>query len=163
MKIHTLALTAIALSSAIAWAAPTPPAGRTLGLTETVARLESRYPGKVVAIELDDSGDKAAHYHVNMRFAEGGQTQLDVDAVTLDVALREPAPRAAGSATLADVAALLAAAVPGEMIVATFDATDPLPAHYDVDIRLPQGAIARLKVDAATRQIGWRTPAIYND
>jgi hypothetical protein len=32
--------------------------------------------------------------------------------------------------------------------------------HYDVDVRLPQGAIARLEVDPATLQIAWRNPAI---
>ena len=163
MKIRTLAWTVIALSSATAFAATTPAAGRVLGLGEAVAQLESRYPGRVVAIELDDSGDKAAHYHVDLRFADGGLTRADVNAATLDVALREPAPLAAGSASLAEVAALLTAAVPGQMIVAELDAPDGSAAHYDVDIRLPQGAIARLKVDAATRQIGWRTPAILAD
>jgi len=163
MKIRTLALTAIALSAATAFAAASSPVGRTPGLSETVAQLESRYPGRVVAIELDDAGDKAAHYHVDMRFAESELTRLDVDAVTLGIALREPAPLAAGSATLADVAALLGAAIPGEMTVAQLDATDGLPPHYDVDVRLPDGAIARLKVDATTRQIGWRNPAIVND
>jgi DNA-binding response OmpR family regulator len=31
------------------------------------------------------------------------------------------------------------------------------------DARLPQGALARLKVDSATRQIAWRAPAIVTD
>ena len=165
MKIRTLTLTALALSTvtAAAVAAASSPAGRAPGLGEAVARLESRYPGKVVAIELDAAGDKAAHYHVDMRFPASGLARLDVDAATLDIASRLPAPLATGSATLAEVAGLLGAAIPGQMTVAQLDATSGLPPHYDVDVRLPQGAIARLKVDAATRQIGWRDPAIVND
>jgi hypothetical protein len=33
-------------------------------------------------------------------------------------------------------------------------------AHYDIDVRLPGGSVARLKVDPQTRQIAWRNPAI---
>jgi uncharacterized membrane protein YkoI len=163
MKTRTLALTVFAFFSASAIGAAASLPGRTLGLGEVVTHLESRYPGQVVAIALDSAGDKAAHYHVDMRFAESELTRLDVDAVTLDIALREPAPLAAGSATLADVAALLGAAIPGEITVAQLDQTNGLPPHYDVDVRLPQGPIARLKVDAATREIGWRYPAIIAD
>jgi hypothetical protein len=54
-------------------------------------------------------------------------------------------------------------AVPGHVLVAEFDAASGTPAHYDIDVRLPRGAVARLKVDPATRQIGWRSPAIVND
>jgi uncharacterized membrane protein YkoI len=125
--------------------------------------MESRYPGKVAAIELDASGDKAAHYHVDMRFPKGGLEKLDVDAATLRIASREAAPTAAGSIPLLYAAAMVTAAIPGQMLLAELDATNGAPPHYDVDVRLPQGAIARLKVDAVTRQIGWRTPAIINE
>ena len=76
---------------------------------------------------------------------------------------RDAAPLAAGSIPLLYAAAMVTAAIPGELLVAELDTTNGVPPHYDVDVRLPQGAIARLKVDAATRQIGWRTPAIIND
>ena len=163
MKLSTLTVSLIAISSATAFAAAPTAGSRMLGLVETVATLEARYPGKVVAIELDDSGDKAAHYHVELRFPDSGSARLDVDAATLGIGLHETAPVESGAATLAQASALLTAAIPGEMLVAELDSTDDVPAHYDIDIRLPQGAVARLKVDAVTRQIGWRTPAIVND
>ncbi len=160
MKIRTLALALMTLSAATAVAATPSPAGRILGLGETVAQMESRYPGKVVAIEFDASGDKAAHYHVDMRFRDGGLALVDVDAATLEITSREPAPLAAGSASLVYAAALVTGSIPGKMLMAQLDATNGVPAHYDIDVRLSHGGIARLKVDAATRQIDWRTPAI---
>ena len=57
MKIRTLALALTSLAAVFA-AAPSA-AGPVPAIGDTVAQLESRYPGKVVAIEFDDSGDKA--------------------------------------------------------------------------------------------------------
>ena len=68
MKLGTLAYTLLMLSSAGVLASTLPAGGRLVALDETVMALEARFPGKVVAIALDDSGDKAAHYHVDMRF-----------------------------------------------------------------------------------------------
>jgi uncharacterized membrane protein YkoI len=161
MDIRCLLFTLIAGSTAAAAASTA--AGSIVGLGETVMELESRFPGKVVAIALDDAGDRTAHYHVDMRFPASGLARLDVDAVTLDIASREPAPLAAGSTSLISATALVAHAIPGEVLVAELDATNGGPLHYDVDVRLPQGPIARLKVDRATGAIAWRSPAIIND
>lgn len=163
MKIRPLALTAVALSSAAAFAMTPSSVERPLGLAEMVAQLESRYPGKVVAIQFDESGDKSAHYHVDMRFPESGLAAIDVDAVTLAIASRNQTPLPAGSATIAKVASLVSAHVPGQVIVAELDSSAGVAPHYDVDVRLPQGAIARLKVDPVTRQIAWRNPAIVDE
>ncbi len=160
MKIRTIALTAIALSAATAYATAPSAADRPMKLSEVAAQLESRYPGDVVAIQFDPSGDKRPHYHVDMRFPESGLARLDVDAATLDVVSREPVPLAPGAATLPEVVALAAAQLPGQVTVAEFDSTFGVPPHYDVDVRLPHGAIARLKIDPETRQIAWRNPAI---
>src|SRR5512141_1734180 len=111
------------------------PAGPVRGLGLTVATLEARYPGKVVAIALDDSGDRPAHYHVDMRFPASGVARIDVDAVTLTVASRDPSPLATGSAGLIHAAALVMSAVPGELLSAELDATNGAP-HYDLDVRL---------------------------
>jgi len=162
MKIRTVALTAIAVFSVIPFAAASSPAGQPAKLAQVVAHMESRYPGEVVAIQFDGSGDKRAHYHVDMRFPESGLAVLDVDAVTLAIASREPTPLAAESATLAYAAALIATHLPGQVVVAELDSFDGTAPHYDVDVRLPQGAIAQLKVDSATRQIAWRSPAIVD-
>lgn len=160
MALRTLLFT-LAAAGTTAAAASTA-AGPVAGLGETVALLEARYPGKVVAIALDDTGDRPAHYHVDLRFPASGMARLDVDAMTFEVASREPAPLDPGSASLVYAAALVMGAVPGDLLVAELDATNGVP-HYDVDVRLPQGPVARLKVDPATRQIGWRSPAIQYD
>ena len=44
--------------------------------------------------------------------------------------------------------------------VDTGDGTRP---HYDVDVRIGGGKVARLKVDAETRSTGWRQPAIVDE
>jgi uncharacterized membrane protein YkoI len=162
MQIRTVALALFAITP-VAFATDTSPVTRTLQLGDVVANMESRYPGKVAAIELDASGDKAPHYHIDMRFPNGGLAKLDVDAVTLQLASREVVPLAAEPVPLLYAAAMITAAVPGQIVVAELDAMNGMTPHYDVDVRLPHGGIARLKVDAATRQIGWRTPAIIND
>lgn len=163
MKIRALALTAAVLSSATAFAVTQSPADRPLTRAEVVTQLESRYPGEVIAIQFDASGDKPAHYHVDMRFPRSGLATLDVDAVTLAIASRDADPLPAGSATLDFATALVSSHLPGEVVIAQLDASDGGAPHYDVDVRLPQGAIARLKVDPATRQIAWRSPAIADE
>lgn len=163
MKIRALALSAVALSSAAALAMTQTPADRPLKLAEVVAQMESRYPGEVVAIQLDTSGDKRAHYHVDMRFPESGLAVVDVDAATLAIASRHLTPLPAGAATLDHAASLVSGHVPGTVLVAQLDTSEGAAPHYDVDVRLPQGAIARFKVDPATRQIAWRNPAIADE
>lgn len=160
MKIRTLALAIVALSSASAFAAVPSAADRPPRLADAIAALESRYPGNVVAIGFDGSGDKRAHYHVDMEFPGHGLARVDVDATTLDLVAREPAASAANTATLAEVTTLVAANVPGEVTAVEFDATHGVAPHYDVDVRLPQRQVARLKIDATSRQIAWRMPAI---
>lgn len=162
MHTRTLALAFLALSST-PFAANSSPMGRALELGDVVAVMESRYPAKVVAIELDAAGDKPAHYHVDLRFAENGIAKLDVDAATLQVAAREASALSPASMPLVHATALIMTSIPGQLIRAELDATNGVAPHYDVDVKLPQGAIARLKIDATTRQIGWRTPAIITD
>lgn len=163
MRFRNVALTAVALSSVAAFAMAPSTAGRPLSLAQMVAHLEAQYPGEVIAIEFDASGDKRPHYHVDMRFPASGLAQVDVDAVTLALASRQPVPLPRDAATLADAALLVGSHVPGQLLVAEFDSSAGSAPHYDVDIRLPQGATARLKVDPATRQIAWRNPAIVDD
>lgn len=160
MKTRLLVFAVAALSSAAVFAAATRSAEHPPKLADVVTALEAHYPGKVVAIALDSSGDKRAHYHVDMQFADHGLARVDVDATTLDVVARDPAPAAANAATLAEVLALVTAHVPGEVTVVELDATGGVLPHYDVDVRLAQRQVARLKVDSASRQIDWRTPAI---
>ena len=163
MKIRTLVFALIGLSTAAGLAAGSSHAGRPATLAEMVAHLESKYPGKVTAIQYDASGDKGPHYHVDMRFAASGLARVDVDAVTYRIASRDLSPLPAGSVTLAEAAALIAAQLPGHVTVAALDSVHGMSTHYDVDVRLPQGGVAQLRMDPATRQIAWRDPAILAD
>jgi uncharacterized membrane protein YkoI len=160
MKIRTLALAVVGLSLASAFAVASPSADRFPKLSDVVEKLESRYPGQVVAIALDASGDKRAHYHVDMQFPDHGLARVDVDAKTLEVVAREPAAQGANAATVAEVVTLVAANIPGELTAIELDAADGVAPHYDVDVRMPQRQVARLKVDSTSRAIAWRTPAI---
>jgi uncharacterized membrane protein YkoI len=163
MKIRTFALTALALSAVAGFALASSTTGRPLKLAEVVAQLESRYPGEVVAIEYDGSGDKRAHYHVDMSFPADGVVSVDVDALTLVIASRDVASLAIGTATLPEVVAMVAGQLPGQVTRAQLDSASGAPLHYDVDVRLQTGGIARMKVDPQSRQIAWRSPAILAD
>ena len=158
--IRTILLGFVAISSATAMATETTRDSRPRRLADVVAYIESTYPAEVVAVELDPAGDKPAHYHVEMRFPRNIPVALDVDAATLDVVSREPTLLSPASATMYDALRVTAAHLPGIVTFAVLDAVDGTPAHYDVDVRLPRGDIARIKIDAATREIGWRKPAI---
>lgn len=163
MKFRTLAFALLAAAPVAALAIDAPSARRPLRLADMVAHLESRYPGEVIAIQYDTAGDKTAHYHVDMRFPTSGLARIDVDAVTLAIASRDTVAMTRDSATLAEAAALAGAHIAGQVVAAELDGSDGVPAHYDVDVRLPKGGTAQLKIDPATRQIAWRNPAIVVD
>jgi hypothetical protein len=83
--------------------------------------------------------------------------------VTRAIASRDPVSLPAGSAKLPYAAALVSVHVPGQVLIAELDAAEGVTPHYDVDVRLPEGSIARLKVDPVTRDITWREPAIVDE
>jgi uncharacterized membrane protein YkoI len=159
MKLSMLATACAVMWSAGAVAANVPSAGA-LTLRQMVAHMESQYQGEVVAIALDAGGDKAAHYHVDMRYPTAGMAKLDVDATTLEIASRVQPLSEVGWTSLPGATALAATQLRGQVIAAELDSIDGTTAHYDVDVRLPGGELARLKVDAKTQQLGWRTPPI---
>lgn len=168
MKTHTLIFAAIAAVSAAAVpvaAFATGPASNagSLSLGEMLAHMESAYAAKVTAIQFDASGDKRPHYHVDLRFPQSGIARLDVDAMTREISAHQVLPLGPEVATLSEATALVAAQIPGQVTTAALDAGDGARPHYDVDVRLAGGKTARVKVDAATRSIGWRQPAIVDD
>lgn len=163
MKLSALAMTLPAILSAGAIAADSEGRTRNLSLREVVPYLEARYGGEVVAVALDASGDKPAHYHVAIRYPDAGTAKLDVDAATLEISGRNQPAAANGWMSLANAAAYASTQLDGQVVAAELDALDAGSAHYDVDVRLAGGDIARLKIDAATRQLGWRTPPIVAD
>ncbi len=160
MQIRILASALLALSSTGVLAATPPAAQPFVPLNDAVAALEARYPGKVVAIALDDAGDKAAHYHVDMRFPASGFAYVDVDAATLEIASREAVAHPAWPVGMLHAVARVTSAVDGPLLAAQLDTGTGATAHYDVDVGLPDGWVARLKVDAVSGTIGWRTPAV---
>jgi len=160
MKLRTIALTIAALSAmpALAWASPDDDGRREL--RDVVKRLEARYPGEVVAITRDASDAERPHYHVDMSFGAAGLARLDVDAATLALDTRDLPQASPGGASLTEAVTLVAANVPGEIIAAEIDAVPGVVPHYEIDVRLPSRAVARLRVDAATRDISWRSPRV---
>lgn len=160
MNFRKTALCVLLLASAGTAAA----SASTYRLADTVRVMEARYPGTVELIELDDAGDRPAHYHVDIRFPESGIARLDVDAATLAISSRDPMPRAPSGVPLLHVVAVVTTAIEDGRVVATrLDFGNGAPAHYDVDVALPSGALARLKVDAATGAVAWRAPAIVSE
>lgn len=155
MKPAVAALSLAVLWSAGALAASSPE--RIVPLREVIAQMEARYQGEVVAARLDDSGDKPLHYHVDVRYPEAGVAKLDVDAYMLAISAREQArPGERWTTSLAGAAAYAATLLQGQVLAAELDAIDGEPAHYDVDVRLANNAIARVKVDPVTRSLAWR-------
>ena len=163
MKMQTLVFAALAAVAAPAFAASPAPDARPLRLAEVVTYMEATCGGEVTAIQLDASGDKSPHYHVDMRYPESGLARVDVDAVTREIFAHDTGPLEPASATLSEVATLVAAQLPGQLMIAELDTGDGAAPHYDVDARIAGGKIARLKVDAATRSIGWRQPAVIDE
>lgn len=163
MKTRTLLVSALALATAAtvtAVAASRSHHDRPLSLAEMVRYLEDKYPGEVTAIRLDAGGAKGPHYHVDMRFPQSGIARVDVDALTRKLASRDDALLGPDSATLSEAAAVIAAAVDGQVTIVELDAAMGRPVHYDVDVRLDDGGLARFELDPATRRIGWREPAV---
>lgn len=160
MKLSTLAMTLTVMGSAGAFAADALPAAQPLPLREMVSYMESHYRGEVVAIEMDASGDKAAHYHVDMRYPDAGTAKIDVHATTLAISGRDQPRSQDGWTSLAGAAALASTQLRGQVIAAELDSIDGSSPHYDIDVRLSGGEIARLKIAPQTRQFAWRTPPI---
>lgn len=160
MKLCTVATTIVTLFAmpALAWASSADDGPREI--RNVVKRLEARYPGEVIAIARDASDGERPHYHVDMSFGPAGIARLDVDAATLALDTRDLPLASPGGVSLAEAVALIAANVPGEIIAAEIDATPGGAPHYEVDVRLASRAVARLRVDAATRDISWRSPRV---
>jgi uncharacterized membrane protein YkoI len=163
MKVTILATTLAMIWSAAALAIDASPGARLVPVREVVPHLESRYQGEVVAIALDAAGDKAAHYHVDLRYPDSGTAKIDVDAQTLEITARVQPQSEDGWTSLPGAAALAATLPRGEVIAAELDAIDSASPHYDVDVRLPGGEVARLKVDPKTQRLGWCTPPVVMD
>ncbi len=159
MKMNPLMFAAVAAISSSAFGAAAAETGRPLRLADIVAHMESTYRAEVTAIQLDTSDNKPAHYHVDMRFPAGGIAKFDVDALTRAASIHDTRPSMRGFATIPEVTALVTKQLPGDVTLIDFDAGAAVAPHYDVDVRIP-GGIARLKVDAATRSISWRQPAV---
>jgi uncharacterized membrane protein YkoI len=155
-------LMSLAVVSATSFATDLSRSGTASELAQTVSYLETRFPGRVVAIAMDDAGDKPAHYHVDMKLPSG-TGRWDVDAATRAISARYPTAPADGAIALAEAADYAASQLRGDVIAAHYDATQGAREHYDVDIRLSTGAIARLKVDPKSRELSWRTPAVTTD
>lgn len=138
-------------------------AQRPMSLAEAVEYLKSQIPGDVVAAELDASGDRSAHFHMDVRLPHGRLARFEVDPVTGRIASRAPAAEPArGALSVVDVLAAVGRQVPGDVTRVELDDSDVLHQHYHVDVRLVGGRMARLKVDAVTGRIAGRNEASFD-
>ena len=163
MKMHALLFAALAGLSTTAATAGTIANPTPVRLAEMVTYIEATYGGEVTAIEFDAAGDKGPHYHVGLWYPKAGPAQMDIDAVSRRIVVHDTGDLPVGSMTLADAVTLASTHVPGRLTIAQLDAADGTRPHYDVDVRLNSGKIARLKIDAATREIGWRQPPVVDE
>lgn len=128
-------------------------------LVQAVDYMQSLYPGEVVAAELDTSGDKPAHYHVDIRFPHGRTAYLEVDALTRAIASRMPSVESGpGTMDLVRGAQFIAAHYPGTVTLAEIDGSNAKDIHYHVDMRLANGRAARFRLDPENGAIRWRNP-----
>lgn len=153
MKLRSHCLIFGALFAAPAFALANSP----MNLGEAVAFMQSQYPGQIVAAELDSTGDKPAHYHVDVRFAHGAIAKLEVDAVSRRIASRLPVEElAAGAMTLPETVTYISSMIPGSVTLAELDGSDGRHPHYHVDVRLVNDKVAHLRIDPGTRLVSWR-------
>ena len=61
---------------------------------------------------------------------------------------------------LADVASYAALQFRGDVTAVARESAGQGSARYDVDVRVADGRMARVTIDAATRQIEWRSPPV---
>ena len=164
MRFPLIAIAAGALALAPAFAADLPQAPQAMTLAEAVAFMQSHYPGEVIAVELDATGDKSPHYHVDLRFPHGSTAKLEVDAVTRRIASRQPSGELApGAMTLRQAVDYVTTRVDGNVMLAELDASDARSPHYHVDLRMADGRTARFKLDPGTRHVGFRHPAMHDE
>ena len=156
MKLGMMAVAAAFISTTVFASSTAQPRA----LRDVVPMLEARYSAEVVALALDESGDKAPHYHAELRYPGQAIARIDVDAATLEASAHRGSSSPFGWVSLAEAASVVAGALDGEAIVASLDLSDGAVPHYDVDVRLASGGIARLKVDPATKRLDWRMPAV---
>lgn len=156
LAIPALLLAVAFPSLAAAFSDPSQP----MTLAQAVAYMQSLYPGEVVAAGLDTTGDKPAHYHVDIRFPHGRTARLEVNALTRAIASRMPSAEAApGTMDLVKGAQFIAALYPGTVTLAEIDGTNARDIHYHVDMRLANGRDARFRLDPESGAIRWRNPA----
>ncbi len=131
-----------------------------MNLTEAVAFMHSQFPGDIVAAELDTTGDKSPHYHVDIRFPHGALARLELDALTRKISSRQPPVEPEdGAMSLTDTIAFISTQFPGKVMLAELDGSDATNPHYHVDMRLINGRTARLRIDPVTRLVSWRGTA----
>ena len=95
--------------------------------------------------------------------AQAGEHRQD-DARMPDACTGLPAANTAdGAVTLKQARRHIAVHVAGKVVDVRADERDASLPHYHVDVRLPQGPVARLHVDARTGDITWREPPILRD
>jgi uncharacterized membrane protein YkoI len=127
------------------WKGLAMPMQAALDLGEAVALIESTFPGRVIAAQCDSTGGDALHHHVDMQLPNGAVARFDVDGRTGRIVNRPIPEESTPPFGLQQVVSHVRQQMPGEIVAAEFD-PDPRP-HYHVNMRLPDGRLAKLELD----------------
>ncbi len=157
MKRHLPALAALAASVALTVGASDKP----LDFTNAVHYAETALTAKVLHASVDP---EHGHYHVDVRMSDGGVHALQIEPASWDMQPRDGTPTKDPGMPLpvglSKAARHVLKQVPGKLTLAELDVEDTKEPHYHMDVRLGNGKVAQLTVNATTGQMDWRTPAI---
>jgi hypothetical protein len=159
MKRHLIALALSALFTLPALAADSNAATRRpMTLSQAIERVQSLFPGEVIAADYDASLREAGHYHVDLRLAPNGAVvRLEIDAADGSL-LHVPryADRLPDAPTVARIVERVGTVIPGRVGSVEFDDSNPRDPLFHVLVTDPNGFVYSLRVDPALENLAWR-------
>ena len=163
MKSHLIAL-ALGAALSLPSIAADNGAGRPIKtLSQAIARVQSLFPGDVVAADYDATAAEAGHYHVDVRLPHGAVVRLEIDAAGNLLHVPRYADRLPDAQTVARIVERVGTLIPGRVNGVEFDDTNPRDPHYHVRVTGANGFIYSLRVDPALETFFWRDVAARAD
>ena len=127
-------------------------AGQLMPLNDILVRVQARYPGKVLDVELDRDPAGRRIYEIKILQEGGRRKEVHVDAVT-GFMLDDRAAEIAVVMPLPQVLRTVLERYPGHVLDVELDQNPGEPAVYEVRIAQASGRQVELLVDARSGQI----------
>ncbi|MCV2216416.1 PepSY domain-containing protein [Thauera sp. Sel9] len=127
-------------------------AGQLMPLKDILGRVQGRYPGKVLDVELDRDPSGRRIYEIKILQENGRRKEVHVDAVT-GLVLDDRAAEIAVVMPLPQVLRAVLERYPGHVLDVELDQNPGEPAVYEVRIAQAGGRQVELLVDARSGQI----------